>query len=135
MRKSKKNNIAIIAGYKFKRREFHVGKPVERREYLRDGLSLIGFGSEENNFNFRVTYKQAKKLDSSVTTGTCDTNFGHGVILKSAVNIVRKPKARDKDRGYSSIEWFKIIVEFNLEVTNVFETRIYAAVGYRRVNV
>ena len=38
-----------------------------------------------------------------------------------------KAKARDKDNDYCSIEWFKIIVEFNLEVTNVFEARIYVA--------
>ena len=53
-------------------------------------LSLIGFGSEENDFSLRVVYKQAKKFNSSVTTGTRYTNFGHSVILKSAANIARK---------------------------------------------
>ena len=77
MGKGKKNNIAIVTGYKFKRREFNIGKTTERREYLCNRLSLIGFGSEENDFSFRVTYKQAKKFDSGVTTGTNNSNLVH----------------------------------------------------------
>jgi len=53
------------------------------------------------------------------------------VSLKVPLILSAKPKVRDKDQGYCSIEWFQIIVEFDLEVANALEARIYLALKDR----
>ena len=53
------------------------------------------------------------------------------VSLKVPLILSAKPKVRDKDQGYCSIEGFQILVEFDLEVANALEARIYLALKDR----